>query len=485
MTATTGLAIELIDSQQEQHEVTANEGSNILDAAVAGEVTINLTADANFSILTTGTPAQWQYQQIRIGDTGAVLTAARDIIWPAVSRRGPFTVLNATAWPLTIKRTGQSGVQIPVGGRYVLHDSGTDIRFHSVPPEELLGNRIINGDMRIDQRNAGAALTPADSTATYTIDRMRFMKVTAGTVTVQRDTDVPAGYGFVNSLKLTVGTNDASVAAGDYVVIGQHVEGSAIPDFLLGLASARKIVFSFWAKSSVTGTYGVSLRNSAGNRSYVATFSIPVANVWKPYNIALTGDLTGTWLTTTGIGVQVNICLMAGTTSHGTALAWAASGAFSTSAQVNWMATNANTFFTTGWQLKLGGTMTQFLPENLGDSLLKCQRYYQKSFIQETAPVQNAGVDTGEQNAVAAVAGAAVLRIFTNFSTIMRASPTVTLFNPAAANAQVRDRNVPGDCTDSVGEKITDRGFSVYAVGNAGTAAGNLIGVHWTASSEI
>ncbi len=130
MTETTALAMQLVNSQQEQHEVTVNEDLNVLDAAVGNQININLTADADYNILITGAPAQWQYNTIVMTDTGVVLTAPRNVIWPSAgyNRRSPFFFGNGTAQALTLKRSGQTGVTIlPGATSRMVRDNSTDI----------------------------------------------------------------------------------------------------------------------------------------------------------------------------------------------------------------------------------------------------------------------------------------------------------------------------------------------------------------------
>ena len=79
-------------------------------------------------------------------------------------------------------------------------------------------NRIINGDMRIDQRNAGASVAWAADTSGSTIDRFKNTQNGSVASTVQRSTNVPTGYGFTNSLFTTVTTAEPAVATGSKTV---------------------------------------------------------------------------------------------------------------------------------------------------------------------------------------------------------------------------------------------------------------------------
>ena len=238
-------------------------------------------------------------------------------------------------------------------------------------------NRIINGDMRIDQRNAGAAVTVNNSAAFYATDRwFGFGMTTAGVFTLNRSTSSPTG--FTNSLAATCTTADASIAAGDRYFVNQAIEGFNAADLGFGAAGAQAVALSFWVQSSLTGTYCAALINSAGNRSYVAEYSIAVADTWEYKTIYIPGDTAGTWLSDNGAGVSVRFALATGTTYQTTANAWAAGNFNATSNQVNWMSSSSSrTFRITGVQLEPGTVATPFERRSYGQELALCQRYYQ------------------------------------------------------------------------------------------------------------
>ena len=246
-------------------------------------------------------------------------------------------------------------------------------------------NRIINGDMRIDQRNNGAAVTINNAGGLqYSVDRFSGYNATSATegiFTLQQDSDVPAGAGFSNSLKATVTTADASLGATQEYVIAQRIEGFNVADLGLGTAAAAQITLSFWVRSSVTGTFGGSLVNSALNRSYPFSYSISSANTWEKKTITLTGDTSGTWLTTNGTGLQVTWGLGAGSTRSGTPGAWAGSLFLSVTGATNLMATSGATFYLTGVQLEAGSVATPFERRPYGTELALCQRYFRKGTI--------------------------------------------------------------------------------------------------------
>lgn len=284
-------------------------------------------------------------------------------------------------------------------------DAGTDqVQVKNLNGGPLAGtrNRIINGDMRIDQRNAGAAVTLI-SAGVYTVDRWLGWEDTDGSATATQSTTAPTGY--TNSLLYTVTSADTSLSAAQYTVLGQRVEGFNAADFAFGTASAATITIGFWVRSSITGTFAGGISNSAGNRSYVFTYTISAANTWEYKSAAIPGDTSGTWLTDNGIGLNLYFSLGAGSNFQATAGSWGSANSFATSSSVNLIGTNGATFYITGVQLEAGSVATPFERRSYGQELALCQRYYQKA-----AAILNASP----------VTGAAYLPV------VMRATPSVT-----------------------------------------------------------
>ena len=234
-------------------------------------------------------------------------------------------------------------------------------------------NRIINGAMVIDQRNAGASVTPTASG--YTLDRWNAAVSQSSKFSVQQSSTSTTG--FKNSLLVTSLSN-YSVLAGDYFDIDQRIEGFNVADLEWGTANAQTVTLSFWVRSSLTGAFGGSLQNSAGNRSYPFTYTINSANTFEQKTITITGDTTGTWLTTNGIGLRVSFGVGVGSTYSGTAGAWSANNYLSATGATSVVGTNGATFYITGVQLEKGSTATSFDYRPFTTELQLAQRYYYK-----------------------------------------------------------------------------------------------------------
>jgi hypothetical protein len=242
----------------------------------------------------------------------------------------------------------------------------------------VLKNRIINGAMVIDQRNSGASSTPTSiGNYTYNLDRWSCAISAASKFSVQQNAgSVTPPAGFSNYLGIT-SLSAYSITSGDYFFLSQKIEGFNTADLDFGTANAKTVTLSFWVRSSLTGTFGGSLQNSAQNRSYPFTYTISAANTWEQKTVTIAGDTSGTWIgATNGIGIQVNLGFGVGSTYSGTAGAWA-TGSFiwSATGATSVVGTNGATFYITGVQLEIGSSATPFERRLYGQELANCQRY--------------------------------------------------------------------------------------------------------------
>jgi hypothetical protein len=274
-------------------------------------------------------------------------------------------------------------------------------------------NRIINGGMVIDQRNAGAAQNSIASGA-FMVDRWIYYASQASKFNAQQNQgSVTPPAGFTNYQGLTV-SSAVSIGAGDYFFFVQNIEGFNTADLAWGTASAATVTLSFWVRSSLTGTFGGTLRNSAVDRSYPFTYTISSANTWEQKSITIPGDTTGTWLTNNGVGITLILGLGVGSTYSGTAGAWAATNLFSATGATSVVGTNGATFYITGVQLERGSNATSFEFRDYGRELIMCQRYYWKVTTPLAAVASGVCVNTTISNQ------------YMKFPVSMRAAPVIT-----------------------------------------------------------
>jgi hypothetical protein len=369
-----------------------------------------------------------------------------------------------TASTLTLNLPATSGTMVLDGGSptfATVTSTALTVNGNNISAVNSMGfrNRIINGDMRIDQRNAGASVSISGVVNTYTLDRWVIRNDADGVVSVQQSSTAPTG--FNNSLLYTVTTADASLGATQNYSVQQRVEGFNMADFGWGTASAQTVTLSFWVRSSLTGTFGGSISNSAANRSYPFTYTISAANTWEQKTVTIAGDTTGTWLTTNGVGAYIYLSTGAGSTISGTAGAWAASDFRSATGATSVVSTNGATFYITGVQLEAGTVATPFERRPIGTELSLCQRYYE-------------GISSLQYRAIAAASYAGSQNF--SFLNEKRAAPTITIFGLGGTTGSY-DRDGVGNT--AVTSTSYTHGFRLNL------SAGQSGGFGMTASAEL
>jgi hypothetical protein len=367
------------------------------------------------------------------------------------------------------------------------------ITANAVTPSVNMKNRIINGAMVIDQRNAGASV----SGNAYPVDRFQVIVSQSSKLTAQQNAgSVTPPAGFTNYVGIT-SSSAYSVISSDYFAIRQFIEGFNIADLGWGSANAKTVTLSFWVRSSLTGTFGGALQNSAQTRAYPYSYTISAANTWEYKTITIAGDTTGTWLTNNGQGIGLYFSLGTGSASLGTAGAWAASSALAPTGETSVVGTNGATFYITGVQLEVGSTATSFDYRPYGTELALCQRYYETSYNQgnteQVVPtnVPNAYVflktGTNTINGGTGTAQETMGPLF--FKVSKRANPTVTLYSYTTSTTSMASNGWTGADlaanTGSIGDTYK-YGFTVInrSGGNVTTGGYGII-FGFSASAEL
>jgi hypothetical protein len=332
--------------------------------------------------------------------------------------------------------------------------------------------------MVIDQRNAGASVTPTNGQ--FSVDRWACLLSAASKYTAQQNAAaVTPPVGFIKYLGIT-SSSAYSVAAGDYFNIRQGIEGLNVADLAWGTASAATVTLSFWVRSSLTGTFGGGIVNGVGDRSYPYTYTISLANTWEQKTITIAGDTTGTWVTTNSNWGYIQFGLGVGATYSGTAGAWAAGNFLSATGATSVVGTNGATFYITGVQLEKGSTATSFDYRPYGTELAFCQRYYEKSYNTDVAPatVTQVGIVGNWFRS-----GPTQLGLSFQFKVTKRITPaTIVYYSPSTgASGKFQDANGAVDVTANA---ITSGMNSLYAYAAVASGNGDLRG-HFTADSEL
>lgn len=425
----------------------------------------DLSARANRAVLAHPLDLTGQYDMPRQADRVSKLAG-----WDA---NGDFTPIGALSSGTVVAST-----MLPVVSAATIAAARAALGIN------VSDNRIINGRMEIDQRNAGSAVTINASSQIYTLDRwLAFGQAADGVFTVQRQSGGPAG--FPNFLRATVTTADASIGASQIYVLCQKVEGVMISDLAWGSASAATVALRFLVRSSLTGTFSGSIMNSGANRIYPFTFAVNAANTWETKSVVIPGDTAGTWLTDTGVGLQMWIDLGCGSSNRGTAAAWGASVVYGATGATSLISTLNATFDLTGVELvrssaDLGPSWRPFAQE-----LALAQRYYEKSYQLAFLPgsATLVGTSVGPSNFSAS---ASHVRQTVMFKVQKRAAPTISYWDAAGNLARASTLSIGGlvqvDNNNIIAaEYVADHSFQWGAT----PIASVMPLVHWTAAAEL
>ena len=341
-------------------------------------------------------------------------------------------------------------------------------------------NRLINGNMVIDQRNAGASVTP--SPGNYVVDRWYWQASQTPKVTIQQNQgSVTPPVGFSNYLGVT-SSSAYSITSTDYFWISQKIEGFNVADLGWGTANAKTVTVSFQVYSSLTGTFGGCVQNPAQTRSYPISYSIPTANTWTSISITIPGDTSGTWVgATNAAAINLVFSLGMGSAYSGTANAWASAAYESSTGATSVVGTNGATFYITGVQLEVGSQATSFDFRSYGTELALCQRYYSKSYNIDVAPNTNTG--TGSAGGITQGSDRTTITHF--FKAQMRTSPTVQIISTNGTNGCISATNGADAGSSCAAALIGTSCLSEVYSGGTALSSLTIYRCHYTASAEL
>ena len=413
-------------------------------------------------------------------------------------------IWNSTATALEgLELDDLTGVTVtsPTTGQVLEYNGSAWVNVEQQPGDNL----IYNGAMQVAQR--GTSETGITGPGYSTADRWRSDISSMGTWTQTVESDGPTGSGFAKSLKMECTTADGSPAASDYVNVQQRFEGQDLQGLKKGTSSAESLTLSFWVKSNATGTYVVEFLDLDNNRHISAAYTIVSSGTWEQKTVTLPGDTGGSGFTNdNGLSLLTVFWLGVGSDrSSGTlATSWAArDNANSAVGQTNLAASTSNYWQVTGVQLEAGTVATPFEHKSYGVELAECKRYYQKSFLYDTAPFNNTIANTvtiGNPATTAGYGTTSGLSYSPGFSILeveMRSTPSVQLYsaNGNVSAGQFGDVYNKNNTTSYAASVITDSNYGNYTNnkrisvrtnnGSGVSNQGNPLGVHWTADAEL
>lgn len=464
-----------------QAQTTANTNPIVLDAR--GEASVFLLAGFSYRFVLQNSSGVTQY-------TTDPFNAFGDM---ALQNASNVAITGGTISGVTINGpitgTVTGNLNGDVTGNLTGNVTGGNIIGESYNGGQLAGlrNKIINGSMIVNQRGSGA-LTTGTGTATFfnstrMLDRWTYFAAAAAVFSVTQSTDVPAATpNLYYSQRLTVTTADPTIGPSETFAPAQIIEGYSARDLV-----GRTFTISFWVRSSVVGTYSLTLYNGnwpSTDRSYVTTYAITAPDTWEYKTITVIDGLPtdgSFWDWTSGAGLTIAWPLFAGTNWQSASPGvWSSIWGLADVSQVNAAATLGNIFALTGVQVEVGNVATPFEHRPFNMELALCQRYYEKSFPYATAPAQNVGSKLGASAATGQVLNQA-FSTSVRFAVTKRRAPTMTLYSPNAASA---DWSTEGGVTPTaVTANIGDSGFA--ATGNTAVTAGTQYSIHWLANAEL
>jgi len=367
------------------------------------------------------------------------------------------------AYTGTVTSVGISSTTLTIGSSPITAAGPITI----TPPLSVTGNNIlINGDMQVWQRGAGgsASFALTGSATSYTVDRWQAKCGSSTNITVTQTAGATSG-----SWLARVQRNNAN--AGTAVI---YFAQSATRDMCIGAAG---------------NVVSVSFKAACG-----ANFSASGSNLTVTvYSGTGTSDISGIAGAFTGTSSVISTTKTLSTSLTSFSASSSTLGSTVTQLCVEFSYTPVSTASTNDWfqvtdvQLEISPQATNFQRRNFGWQLNACQAFYNKSFNYATAPAQNVGTGTGEyysfmRNTLVSASESCMCFLFPN---VMRASPTITLYNPSAANAQIRNNSTSADWSGSSADMATPMGMAVIGTTDSGATAGNNIIYHWQADADI
>jgi hypothetical protein len=355
----------------------------------------------------------------------------------------------------------------------------------------MMKNRIINGNMRIDQRFAGAANNNI-AAPQYQVDRWYHQGIVAGKLRFQQNnTNGPGSSatqlvtGFSNYFGANVVSSN-TVNSSDYWFMVQPIEGLNVADLNWGTPSASPVTLSFWSYSSIAGTHSGSILSSNVARSYPFSYTINTANTWQYQTITIPGDTSSTanWYSNNNIGMYVIYSLGVGSTQSGTAGSWASYNFWAATGAVQ-VVNNANgSFYLTGVQLEKGSQATAFEFRHYTTEFDLCRRYFQKSYNDDVIP----GTSTDVSIVVAGDWNGGERGISVPLPIRMRASPTVKMWDRAGninKYSSLNSTGASGTWYDNFGSlTLASSGQSNFLF-YPGSSSSLITAIHFWASAEL
>jgi hypothetical protein len=354
--------------------------------------------------------------------------------------------------------------------------------FHFMPITSLeLDNPIINGDMQIYGRGIGTA-TSSGTVARYLPDRTLWSQIGASAQVMLTTTGVSIPLAPIDRAFKVTNQRVKAQASSDFCMFNHIVEGNRWLPFF-----PNPFTVSFWIKSSLTGTYSLSLINNGANQSFRKAFQISSVNTFelKTFRVPSCPGGAG-WDFSNTVGISLRVCLGTGSTFIGSNDdSWTAANNLAATAVTNFLGTLSASCAITGINISPGFAPRIFKARNRTLENLLCLRYFNCTIEQDFAAVSAGSGLTGAISI--ACVGQAGPTIFPYRHPVpMRIKPvTTTIMNPAGFNNKARNttRSIDSNTAVLAAQSKVDTVFSVAPT--TSDSAGDLMMLHAAFDSEF
>tara|TARA_R100000353_G_scaffold173921_1_gene140911 strand:- start:156 stop:1175 length:1020 start_codon:yes stop_codon:yes gene_type:complete len=339
--------------------------------------------------------------------------------------------------------------------------------------------------MRIAQRG-----TSSTTTGIQTVDRFGFFYNANASIT-QAQVDVASGttpysLGFRKAYKATNG-NQGSLGSQQIIEFKHKIEAQDVASSGWNYTDPNSfITLSFWVKSSVSFNMKGYFFTQDNSYNYPLETGTLSANTWTKITKTIPGNSNLVFNNDNGDGIVLSFGVFGSFFSSGNPSVnqWGAysSATLTNPSETTWWLTNNATLEFTGVQLEVGSVATEFEHRSFGQELALCQRYFEKSFAQGIAPAQNHAGQAGSYSLLNI--GSKLRSANIPFKVVKRtSSPTITYFNPYAANANARIMFTSTDLANIATDIAGDSWFNFTSTDT--TPSPTYCHLHWTANAEL
>jgi hypothetical protein len=242
-------------------------------------------------------------------------------------------------------------------------------------------------------------------------------------------------------------------------------------------------------KTNKAFTFMCELDDTDNNR--VNTQQFTTSTSWTRHEITFAGDTSGTLDDDNARSMQLNFWLHAGSTYTGGT--YSANTWQSRASSDNMRAVGIGSFFdstdneiqVTGVQLEVGEQATPFEHRSFGDELLRCQRYYEKSFNHSVAPGTATATGLIEGSGTAGNETTTEMTLHAKFAVHKRANPTVTIYDTSGNSGKINRIQMGITTHNNQSVNTYFQGESGVTIISSSGSSASALSAHFVADAEL